>query len=169
MDILLDLRTDLWSELSNLVISGIAIAVISSLFTEAVKISSEKVFIKHKPGSLFIWIFNTLLIGILCTLFPFIFAQESELNKRVLYILFLLFTAWPVSVLSYTLIIRIFMTGAKILYTKAKDYYVDSQTDLVQSTLLLKKSELLLTKKIALDKLEESDVIKPEENKDDVF
>lgn len=149
MELLEFFKTDLWLLLSNMFIISVCIAVISSMFTETIKISIERVFTKRKPHPHVNWFVNFLCVAGLSFCFVLLFDEKEVMYKNYLYIGVIIFISWILSILAYSLIIKLLMIGAKILYVKANDYLVDSKAELVSSTLILKKNEELLNEKLA--------------------
>ena len=70
---------------------SIIIAIISALFTEVVKISYEKVFVKRKPMPFFSWILNFISILILSITFIYLFNRQDNQINSIMYISIIVF------------------------------------------------------------------------------
>ena len=146
---------DLVRALSQMLVFDIIIAFISVLFTEAVKISHEKVFVKKgKPSPFFSWLVNIISIIIISIMVVLIFDGQGFILYTIFFIFVVAVTSWALATLLYILFIKFLFTGVKILYVRVKDYLIDSETELADSTIKLVKSKYLLKKELTIYGLE---------------
>jgi uncharacterized membrane protein YiaA len=132
-EIFSQISVDLKQMLIDSYILLLVISVGSVIITQAIKDSIEKVFLKKKCPAIMPWLASigvSLLVTILIVL---VFDGQGSLWATVNYIITLWIASWAVTVLGYSLIVRILFSLAKTLYLKVKDNETDTETELIQS------------------------------------
>ena len=152
----------------QMVISCGFLAIMSSLFTQVVKIAYEKVFAKKLLEVKASWYINVIFIIVAVNLFSFFkndLVTELATSFSIVKVLFILayniqlvLYTWVLSELSYVFVVKLLFTGMEIVLVKAGALLAKSKTEKATSEAETSKvAELDITKKreLVLEKLSE--------------
>lgn len=141
-------KTELWMYISDIFIASTFIAFASVFFTEAVKISWEKIFKKEKLNVLFSWIINFIMIFILSAIFVLL-----KYKNFLLVGVFLFFLSWSFSINLYKMILKIFFIFVDIINIQTKKEKQLVFFEFLQAKLDVMKQEELILEKIKNEEL----------------
>ena len=119
-------KSELWIYIRTLLVIGLTIGILSSLVTEAIKRSDDKVFLKHSMPIVALWYVN-IFINLMFTCLVTINYSVGGFYQTISFIVQVWFISWALSILAYDYFLdslftslSLFKTWLKTLETKAK-------------------------------------------------
>lgn len=117
---ILSISEKLFTMLKEFGVLSFVIALVSSLFIQAIKQSDDKVFVKSQLTSLGLWVLNLIITGLISVAVIFVFDGLGSIWKSIIYTVLTWILSFALSILCYDYFLKYLFLVFEIIEKKLK-------------------------------------------------